>query len=296
MKRNTVNARINQLCHVVRWGVKMELLPESVLSALLTVDALRPGETDAPESIERDGVAAEHVRACLPFMGPMLRDMVLLQMFSAMRGKEVFTLRSCEVDTTGKAWTYTLAKHKTQHHGKKRVVKLGPQAKAALGRWLLSDLQAYVFAPARAESARLAERKAGDNPPPTQVDGPRQDQVRWGRKPLAERYNKDTYNRAIRRAIDRAFPPPAELRRLKGETPKMWRTRLGPENWEKLKADRKQYTWTPHQLRHAQGQLARDVLSVEHAQAMMGHANVKMTEKYAKDVSARAEEAALKIG
>ncbi len=48
--RTGINDAISRVRRVFRWGVSRELIPPSVYQALATVDGLRKGRTEAPES------------------------------------------------------------------------------------------------------------------------------------------------------------------------------------------------------------------------------------------------------
>jgi len=54
--------------------------------------------------------------------------------------------------------------------------------------------------------------------------------------------------------------------------------------------------WTPNQLRHAGGTEVRDKFGLEYAQAVLGHANAKTTEIYAKASFEKAAKVAREIG
>jgi integrase len=54
--------------------------------------------------------------------------------------------------------------------------------------------------------------------------------------------------------------------------------------------------WSPNQLRHAGGTEVRDKFGVEYAQAVLGHANIKTTEIYAKVMFEKAAKVAKEIG
>ena len=82
-----------------------------------------------------------------------------------------------------------------------------------------------------------------------------------GRKPR-EHYSKDSFNRAIRRACDRAKIP----------------------------------AWQPNQLRHAAGTEARKRFGLEAAQLLLGHAKADVTEIYAEVNVQRGIEVAKMIG
>jgi site-specific recombinase XerD len=54
--------------------------------------------------------------------------------------------------------------------------------------------------------------------------------------------------------------------------------------------------WAPNQLRHAAGTQAANELSREHAQGMLGHSSISMTQRYTATANAKAIEAAKKFG
>ena len=62
-----------------------------------------------------------------------------------MRPGEVVAMRACDLDTSGKVWTYTPAEHKTEHHGHARTVYLGPRAQLVLRSFLRRELAAFLF-------------------------------------------------------------------------------------------------------------------------------------------------------
>jgi integrase len=55
-----------------------------------------------------------------------------MQRLTGMRPSEVVSIRTVDVESGGRVWTYTPASHKTEHHGRTRFIYLGPQAQAAL--------------------------------------------------------------------------------------------------------------------------------------------------------------------
>src|SRR5262249_50157856 len=127
--------------------------------ALQAVPGIRRGMPDVRENEPVQPVPEAHVEAAKRFMPPPVRAMVELQMLTGMRPGEVCIMRGCDLETGGHVWLYRPQSHKTEHHGKVREVFLGPKAQAVLRPWLKLDLQAYLFNPAEAESARAARRR-----------------------------------------------------------------------------------------------------------------------------------------
>ncbi|MGN6724674.1 MAG: tyrosine-type recombinase/integrase [Tepidisphaeraceae bacterium] len=296
LKRATVNCRMFQLRRIVKWGVSHELVEPDTLDALAAVEGLRAGQTEAPESERMQPVDLHHIEACIAHMPPMLAAMVRVQLNSGMRAAELCQMRTGDIDTSKTIWSYIPAKHKTQHHGHSRQVALGPHAIEALKPWLLPDLSAYIFSPARAEEARRAQQHRNRVTPLSYGNRPGSNRVKKRKIELGDRYTTCAYRRAIEYAIDKAFPLPAELARHKRETRKAWRERLGAEQWAAMLKDRQQYRWTPHQLRHTFAQRVRNQFGLEHTQRALGHATAKITKVYAQVSFAKATEVAQAVG
>jgi len=91
-------------------------------------------------------------------------------------------------------------------------------------------------------------------------------------------YTKDTYGRAVRRAIVRCQQAEKKAAEKEGR-----RAKTIP-------------TWHPHQLRHTAATLARKELGVEAARAYLGHSSASMTELYAEMDAGLAAKVAEKIG
>ena len=72
-KRGTVNKQVGRLTRMFRWGVSREMLPVSVFQSLRSLQGLRRGDSDAPESKPVMPVDTAHVRATLPHLSRQLR-------------------------------------------------------------------------------------------------------------------------------------------------------------------------------------------------------------------------------
>jgi hypothetical protein len=83
--RRTINTRIGCLKRVFRWGVSFELLPSSVFEALRTVPGLRRGCGEVYEPPAVQPVAEADVRATLPFLNPVVRAIVEVQLLTGCR-------------------------------------------------------------------------------------------------------------------------------------------------------------------------------------------------------------------
>ena len=245
--RTLINKDVNRVRGMFRWATEEELYPGSAYQALRAVKGLAKGRGEAKERPPVTKVGVATVRATLPYLTDPLVAMVKLQLLTAARPGEIAALRPCDVDRSDPAaWVYRPGSHKTEHHGRARVIVLGPRAQRVLGPWLDRDPAQNCFRPAEAVAARNARSRANrQNPiePWERKHGPKRDP---GRAP-GERYTKDAYRWAITRACLKA----------------------GVE------------VWTPHQLRHTRATQIRKKFGIEAAQVILGHARADTTEIYA---------------
>ena len=140
-----------------RWAVSEQLANPSIAHALDTVPGLRRGRTDARETPPIQPVADATIDATLPYLAAVVADMVRFQRLTGCRPAEVCILRPCDVKTGSEIWEYRPETHKTQHHGRDRVVFIGPKAQNVLRPYLLREKTAYCFSPADSERKRRAE-------------------------------------------------------------------------------------------------------------------------------------------
>ena len=152
---------------------------------------------------------------------------------------------------------YTPPAHKTEHHNRRRVIFIGPRAQDVLSRYLLRDSSSYCFSPVDSERKRLAARHADRRTPLSCGNQPGSNRKRKPKRQAGERYTKDTYNRSVRRAIEKANKERAEQ-----ELP------LLPY-------------WSPNRLRHTAGTEIRKHYGLEAAQVILGYSQAAITEIYA---------------
>lgn len=268
MVRAQINKTVGRIRRVFKWGVARNLVPLAAWQKLTTVEGLRAGRSDAAESDPVQPVPVAFVDATLPFLRPQVAAMVQLQRLTGMRPGEVCAMRTCDLETGGAVWFYRPAHHKTAHHGKRRVIAIGPQAQAVLRPWLRTGLQEYLFQPAESVAAFRAEQRASrkSKVQPSQVDRRRK---RRKRQP-SDRYGKTAYVHAIYRAVDaanRANPQADPIPR-----------------------------WAPNQLRHLHASEVRKRFGLEAAQVALGHAHAAVTEIYAERDLGLAAKVAAEIG
>jgi integrase len=120
--RTTINARVNRVRRVFRWGVRKRLVPVQVIQSVATVPGLQCGRTAAAEPDGIQPVAAEHIDAALPYMPAPVRAMVQLQRLTGMRVSEVLAMRAIDLSMRGSVWTFQPVFHKNEYRGMSRVI------------------------------------------------------------------------------------------------------------------------------------------------------------------------------
>ena len=144
--RPLVNQRCRYLRHLFKWAASHELVSAKVHQQLRTVEPLRRGRTAAHEPAPVEPVAMELVDAIQPYVSRQVWGLVQLQLYTAARGCELFTLRPVDLDTSDEIWIYKPADHKTASQGKTRTIYFGPRAKAVLQPFLMERaVNAYLL-------------------------------------------------------------------------------------------------------------------------------------------------------
>jgi integrase len=276
LARKTINHFFGTIKRLFKWGVSQQLVPVAVYQALLTVPGVPKGRTKARETLPVLPVADEVVDATLPHLPVVVSDMVRFQRLTGARPGEVCQLRPCDVDRSDEVWTYRPESHKTEHHGRERIIYVGPKAQQVLLPYLLRDAQANCFSPAESEAKRHEEQRACRR---TRVQ-PSQRNRRKARPVRVPRtaYTKDSYNRAISRGIEKAN--------------KQRREEAGDMGIEPMLLPH----WHANQLRHSKATEVRHQFGLEAAQVVLGHAKADVTQVYAERDARLAVEVARKIG
>lgn len=272
--RKRINQHVGRIRKVFKWGVARKMVPETVWRALCAVEGLRVGEACETEPVRP--VSEEQISALQPFVTPQIWAMVNLQLWSGCRPGEACVMRTVDINMQNSIWEYRPHTHKGEHHGKERVVYLGPHAQEIIKPWLKADLHAYVFSPAESRAWHQARRAANrKTPQPRRQRGPR-------RKSLPKRmpgnhYTNHAYAHAIRRACEVAFGMPKELRQISKEEDAGERNRLS-----RLAAEwREGHCWHPNQLRHNAAARIRSAYGIEAARIILGHSSAVTSEIYA---------------
>jgi integrase len=250
LSRKVINARINRVRRVFKWGVENELVDPSVLQGLQSVSPLKEGRSKARETSAVKPISQEHIDAVLARVTRPVRAMINLQLVTGMRPGEVVLMRACEIDMSGNIWEYRPVSHKTEHHGKERIIFLGPQAQEIIRPFLKPEVEAYLFSP---KDAVLAARK---NLKPKKGRSRRTMRVSGYRRCPAKQYTRNSYQNAIFKACVKAKIP----------------------------------AWGPNRLRHNAATFLRKEFGIEAARVILGHTSAAMTEIYAEMDRKRAAE------
>ena len=260
LARNVVNQYIGRIVRAFRWASSEEMVPASLYHGLLAVRPLQRGRSKAKEMPRVLPIDDAIVDMTIEELGPIVADMVRLQRLTGMRPTEVCTLRPVDIDRTSEVWIYKLASHKTEHHDRGRMVPIGPKGQALLRPYLLRDETCYCFNPAESVEQLNREKRLNRK---TKVQPSQQDRSKPDpeRKP-GDRYDSNSYRRAIQRACDR------------------------------LEIER----WTPNRLRHSAATEIRKQFGLEAAQVSLGHSSADVTQVYAERDLELAKKVAKKLG
>lgn len=259
--RTSINRHIGRIRRMFKWAVESEYVPVAVFSTLATVAGLRAGRSEAVESDPVKPVPAAFVDAVEPHVTRQIWGMIQVQQLTGMRPGEVTAMRGCDLNTSGAVWEFVPKSHKTEHHGKDRVIFIGPKAQAVLRAFLKTDLQAFLFSPADARREFDEQRKANRTTPMTPSQRARKRKAKPKKQP-GERYTTASYGYAIRKACKRAGAP----------------------------------AWSPNQLRHNTATELRRGFGIEAARTVLGHSSAVTAEIYAEKDYDAARAIMAKIG
>jgi integrase len=263
LSRGGVNRRVSLATRIFAWGVSEEIVPVAVHQALVTVEPLEKGRTEAPETPKVRPVSSEDVEKTLPRLSSVVRDMVTLQLLTGARPGEVCVLRPCDVDRSGEPWEYVPYTHKNEHREQDRRIFLGPQAQAVLAPYLLNrEPTAYCFSPSEAVAELRAKRLAARKTPTSCGNRAGTNRAAQPKVSPGERYRAGSYRHAIHRACDGAGIA----------------------------------RWSPNRLRHARATFLRRKYGIEAARVVLGHSTPDTTAIYAEEDLAKAREIMREVG
>ncbi len=244
--RTSVNRNIGRIRRMFKWGVENELIPVNIHIALTAVSGLRHGRSEAKESTPVEPVQDCDIEAVHPYLSSQVSAMIEIQLATGMRPGEVRIMRTADIDSSGETWEYRPREHKTEHHGRKRVIFIGPKAQNIIRPFLKVDREQFLFSPAEAQQAFNDERRQNRQTPMTPSQKARQRKSSPQKTP-GDCYSVTSYSRAIRNACEKADIP----------------------------------VWTPNRLRHNAATRLRKEYGIETVRTILGHATGFTTEIYA---------------
>ncbi|MCZ2341458.1 MAG: site-specific integrase [Bacteroidales bacterium] len=301
LTRKEVNRRVKLARKVFRWGVRQGMVPPDVAAVLAEVEMLRPGQTTAPDRPPIRPVDPAAVESTLPYLLPPLRAVVQLFRLTGARPSEILNVRPHDIERANDVWILRQPKHKTAWKiGRARVVYLGPDAQRILTPWLEGvELDSFVFSPVRAVEEQHRSRSAKRTTPryPSHMRRNTTKRKAAKQRQPGKCYTGHALTVAVRRACDRAFPPPEELAKRPDETNRQWKARLSADQQMKLNRWQQAHRWTPYQLRHLRAVELRVRYGLEHVRAVLGHTALAMSQHYSEEADrALATKAARELG
>ena len=265
LSRQYVNDKLSPAVkRLFKWAVHEELLPAESFQRLASVPGLRLGEFGAREAPPVRAVPDEVIETTIPFLPPIVADMVRVQRLTGMRPGELCGMRWSEIDTSDECWFYRPAHHKNAHRGKDRTVAIGPRSQRMLMKYRRRDPDAALFSPAESEAMRHAERRRSRKTPftPSQRRRNAERAERDNPRRPGVMYTTMSYGQVVRRGCERAGVP----------------------------------RWTPNQIRHTAATELRKKQGLDAAWALLGHEKPDTTLIYAEQRLDRAAKIAMKIG
>lgn len=282
--RNYANAQVKRLKLVFKWAVEHELLKDqygradfAVYERLKVVESLQEGKSEARETHRVTTVDQSHVDAVKPFVSRQVQAMIQLQELTGARPGEICAMRTCDIDTTGAVWMYRPPKHKTAHRKRIRHIAIGPEARKVVEPFLRPNLTEFLFSPREAEAERRAAATASRGTPPGHGNCVGTNRRRSPKRTPGERYDVNSYRKAIARGCDKANLW-AKGGRVCG-------------NDETLVI-----SWHPHQIRHNAATRIERQFGPEAARIVLGHSSPGVTETYIDRDGSKAAEYMSRIG
>ncbi len=276
--RRYVNDQIEVIKRAFRWAASEQIIAVAVHDALRTVEGLRVGRSKAKETAPVQPVEDAVVDATIPFLPPIVDDMVRLLRLLGCRPTELCTMRPGNVDRSADVWAYRPERHKTELLNRKRVIFIGPKAQAILAPYLLRASDAFCFSPADSDAKRRALLHEKRKTPLSYGNRPGTNRARRPKCKPGDCYTHESLNRAIKRASDKADQAACVAHPETAEG-----VRLVPQ-------------WFPYQLRHTAATELRKRFGLEAAQVVLGHTRADVTQVYAERDATKAVEAMRAIG
>lgn len=244
--RESINRDMSRARQLFKWASENEWTSPTPYHALRSLAPLKRGRTAVREPDPILPVSPPNIEATIAELPEIVADMVRHQLLTGARPGDIRLLNPAEIDRTSDVWVYLPTVHKLQHHGRERVLFIGPQGQQILAPYLLRSPEAYCFQPAESEKRRhqVGRRQCKSKLTPSQWARDKANDTTSG---AGDCYDKNAYTRAITRACKRAGVP----------------------------------KWLPNQLRHTRATELRKLFGVDAAPTILGHSNLETTQVYA---------------
>jgi integrase len=263
----TVNGRLRIIKQAFKWARLYGLVTKETAYDVSLVPALRVGRSEAKAPRKVLPVPESIIEATIAAATPTIADMIRVMLWTGMRPGELCAMRACDLERDGDVWIYRPVSHKTEHHGKDRIILVGPQAQAILQPYIArrQKLSEYVFLPVEAHRERL-EARGFEKVAAYQLS---RSNFKPGRK-----FQADTFYGQVCRTCDRAFDADGKKRAARDYS----------------------HRWHPHRLRHNAATRVRELLGIEAAKDLLGHSSLSTAMIYAEKSMDRMKEIARKAG
>lgn len=268
--RKTINATAKCIRRIFRWGVSRELVPGAVDHALRSVAMIPKGRFHAKDYPKVKEIPDKIIEQTLPYLPPLIQDMVQVQRLTGARPGEVCNLMAGDLDTSGDIWIARPEDHKTAHldngdeEDREREIFFCPRAQAILKKYLPRPSSAAIFCPREAEIARRRERRQLRKTKlyPSHVQYMKKKRKTKPKRSAGDFYAEHSYRRAIHRACERAGIP----------------------------------KWNPNRMRHTAGTEMKKKHGWDTARIILGQASLSETPVYVERDRAKAIQAMRELG
>jgi integrase len=301
ISRNYINGMICRIQSIFSWGCEMLMVPSSVSANLNAVEPLPRGHAEAVDHPWVMPVDQCHIDAVIEVASPVIRAMILLQLYSGARPGELRIMRTADIDTTGATWRYQPAQHKTQRYGKTRTVFFGPRSQDILRPFLRAELNRAIFSPRDAVScgSLLVKRKVPTyrkvtyrNTACVMIDGKTHYLGRYGSEESRQKYS-ELINAMRNRPADQitrfSRRPAAAVKEIFSAASYLGAVVLCCDKADRLAHARRPEVpadvriiprWHPYQLRHNAATCIAEEFGEDVARAVCGHSSVRTTHIY----------------
>ena len=247
ISRKTINKYCTHFIRALKLAAENEKLPSDNYLSMQAVETLKKGRTEARETKPIPPVPEETIDATLPYLPPIVADMVRIQLLTGMRPNELCQVKPELINRDGDVWIFKPEHHKNSYRDQSRVIAIGPEAQEILTPYLLRQSSSYCFDPS--ETVEQVRRRRNLERKTPEGQGNCKGSTKPKSKPkrqAGDHYKTPSYRKAIHRACERA-----SINR-----------------------------WSPNQIRKQTGVRVRKENGLEAAQAVLGHKHKSTTERY----------------